>query len=518
MLATGRVPGRGRARRRMNLSQFLEHWSIAENPFCGEEARHDAVFARMADAEAAFHSDFEKIVGDLSRPASSIVFGEKGSGKTAIRLQIARRVAQHNEANPGGRILLVPYDDLNSVLDRLHERIGGKTALDSFRRVRLVDHIDAILLLTVPVVCDAMLGEGTGEPGAGAKRQARGLDAVTRSRLLALQAVYDRASPQESRTRRLRRALRVGSDRRKRAWGALALMGWVAPAGVVGLFGWLGDWTVSQAWFVAIGGAAGAWGVALAKVGVLDRLASRRLARRIRRQVRVSGRADGSYARAISALPAGVRDADALPLTDSDDARYRMLGTLLEGMRACGFDGMVVVVDRVDEPTLVSGDAECMRAIVWPMLNNKFLQMERVGLKFLLPLDLRHALFKESASFFQEARLDKQNLVERLTWTGAMLYDLCEARLRACRREEAGAVSLVELFAEDVTRQDVVDALDQMHQPRDAFKFLYRCLVEHCANVTAEQGEWRVPRLVLELVRRQESERVQQLGRGIRPA
>lgn len=69
-----------------------------------------------------------------------------------------------------------------------------------------------------------------------------------------------------------------------------------------------------------------------------------------------------------------------------------------------------------------------------------------------------------------------------------------------------------------MTRQDLVDALDQMHQPRDAFKLLYRCLSEHCSNVTAEQAQWRVPRLVLEHVRKQEADRVQQLYRGIRPA
>ena len=32
----------------MNLSQFFEHWQIIENPFRGEEARHDTVFVRMA--------------------------------------------------------------------------------------------------------------------------------------------------------------------------------------------------------------------------------------------------------------------------------------------------------------------------------------------------------------------------------------------------------------------------------------------------------------------------------------
>jgi hypothetical protein len=179
---------------------------------------------------------------------------------------------------------------------------------------------------------------------------------------------------------------------------------------------------------------------------------------------------------------------------------------------------VLVLIDRVDEPTLVNGDADKMRELMWPLFNSKFLQQERFGVKMLLPIELRHALFKESSAFFQEARLDKQSLIERLTWTGPMLYDLCNARLRSCAEARVEAINLIDLFTEDVTRSDVVDALDQMHQPRDAFKFVYRCLNEHCANVTADQNEWRIPKLVLDSVRRAEADRVQQLHRGIRPA
>src|SRR5437762_3047337 len=132
----------------MNLSQFFEHWRIVENPFRGEEARHDTVFARIGFAASgspteplrpaviaestpsrpvnappisnhrATHSDFEKILGDLFRPSTAIVFGEKGSGKTAIRMQIADRIRAHNAANPTSKTLLIPYDDLNGVLER----------------------------------------------------------------------------------------------------------------------------------------------------------------------------------------------------------------------------------------------------------------------------------------------------------------------------------------------------------------------------------------------------------------
>ena len=78
----------------MNLSQFFDHWRIVENPFRGEEARNDAVFVRMTGSGglrgtgamrvdlqtdtlafpppshplASFHSDFDKVLGDLHRP------------------------------------------------------------------------------------------------------------------------------------------------------------------------------------------------------------------------------------------------------------------------------------------------------------------------------------------------------------------------------------------------------------------------------------------------------------------
>ena len=52
------------------------------------------------------------------------------------------------------------------------------------------------------------------------------------------------------------------------------------------------------------------------------------------------------------------------------------------------------------------------------------------------PLELRYLIHKESAAFFQEARLDKQSLVDRLEWSGATLYDLCNLRLAACSAED----------------------------------------------------------------------------------
>src|SRR5690606_28527153 len=207
------------------------------------------------------------------------------------------------------------------------------------------------------------------------------------------------------------------------------------------------------------------WLLALGKRYAWDTLALLGLGRRMRRQLRVMARSEASIVRSLRQIDPAARDAGVLPLSDADEARYAMLDRLRRALRVFGYPGVLIVIDRVDEPTLISGDPDRMRAVVWPLFNNKFLQQEGIGVKMLLPIELRHALFKESSAFFQEARLDKQNLVERLSWTGAMLYDLCDARLKACRDPAAGPISLLDLFAEDVTARDLVDALDQMHQP-----------------------------------------------------
>ncbi len=511
----------------MNLQQFFDHWSIIENPFRGEEARQDAVFSRLSQLDAsgrprAAHSDFEKIIGRLEYPSTSIVFGEKGSGKTAIRIQIARRVNEHNKANPERKVMLVAYDELNTILDQFHQRFGGGDIQECFNRIRLVDHIDGILMRSVPGVIDAIIGETASgrsmDLGEHVRRTARALDATSRKDLLLLQALYDRPDRAHERTAKLRRALRLRMPLPVMLWSSLAYAGWLLPAGVLVAFILLKGDVQSVFWQSLFFGSVLVWFAFLLKRFVWDTVAMKRLSRRIRRQIRGSTRSDLGYIQSLRQIDKAVTKSGVLPTNDSDDTRYALLAKFRQAIAGFGYHSVIVVIDRVDEPTLINGDASRMRAVVWPMFNNKFLQQDGLGIKMLLPIELRHALYKESASFFQEARLDKQNLVERLVWSGPTLYDLCEARLSACLSEGAKPVALLDLFAEDVTRQDLVDALEQMHQPRDAFKFLYACLNEHCSNVTSQEQSFRVPRLVLESVRRQQAERVQQLYRGIGPA
>ena len=557
----------------MNLATFLDHWKLTENPFRAEEARQDPVFLRLEDASAAAdaersrsdsdgaqdsgssaaqahanhaphlspttHSEFEKIAGDFDHPSTAIIFGEKGSGKTAIRMQLADRIAFFNKGKTRDRCFLITYDDLNPILGRFVERIGNERKVpltETLGKFRLVDHIDAVLASVVPGIVDRVLGQRADEPGRpdlgeDPRRVARKLDKSLRTDLLLLQAVYDRpvgagaGGGAERRTRRLRRVLRLRLSIWYLFWTVLAFSGWIGPAALAYYAYTRGMLTLdptqlthidSVVWVIA--GLLALYLLILIKRSVWDRVKFITLGHRVRKQLRTSTRSDASFGRSLRQLDRALVDPGAVPMSSSDEVRYAMLDRLRRVLNAFGYASAVIIIDRVDEPTLISGDPDRMRAVIWPLLNNKFLQQPWLGVKMLLPMELRHALFRESAAFFQEARLDKQNLIERLSWTGQMLYDLCNARLQACRVPEKQPLALLDMFAEDVTRQDLIEALDQMHQPRDAFKLIYQCFTEHCSSQTSDQPAFRVPRLILDLVRKAQVERVRQLYRGVRPA
>lgn len=523
----------------MNIATFLGHYQIAENPFQAEEARHDAVFNRVETA--CHHPDFEKILGDFQRPSSSIVFGERGSGKTAIRLQIEQRLADYNRAHADERCLPLIYDELNPVLDRFSRHVGKSTAIETLKQFRLVDHIDAMMSSIVPKIIDQAVGDARGAPGSnrgsspgapgstpggplelgGDKNQAkrfRQIDPQAKHDLLTLQLCYDRPGVNITRTKRLKRAMRYRSANPLggyRWFTGLAVLLTLAVAGYF-LFGkpqehvWL--W---QAAIITLAAATVLLGVRCLWLWWMTARISRELSRKLRVMDRPA-----SVIRA-TLMAVNVRDVfgAGLPRANDDDMRYAMFSRLLNVIHAFGYRSIMVLVDRVDEPTLVNGEPERMRAYVWPLLNNKFLQQDHVGVKLLLPLELRYLLNRETSEFFREARLDKQNLIERLSWSGAVLYDLCTARLNACRPPDPDLppLSLRDLFDETVTSQDLVDALDQMQQPRDAFKFIYQIIHEHCSNVPQEQPQWKIPRPVLDGIRKQQVERMTGMLRGVRP-
>ena len=134
----------------MNIQQFLKHHGIARNPFAEEDAQTDPVFKDHCIV-STYHPTWDKVYGDPAEPATSVVFGEKGSGKTAIRLQIARHLKEYNREHPGIVCLS------STMTTSIRSWTVFATACSAARRRvdrmlaqwRLWDHMDAILSLGV---------------------------------------------------------------------------------------------------------------------------------------------------------------------------------------------------------------------------------------------------------------------------------------------------------------------------------------------------------------------------------
>src|SRR5271166_2521389 len=124
----------------MKTEQFLLHHGIKGNPFSEEDAQTDTVFKRRC-LLTIHHPAWNKFFGSPADPSTALVFGEKGSGKTALRLQASAELEKYNQSHPGDRVLVISYDDFNPYLDscRVARRAGTMDqVLDEWR---LQDHM-----------------------------------------------------------------------------------------------------------------------------------------------------------------------------------------------------------------------------------------------------------------------------------------------------------------------------------------------------------------------------------------
>ena len=352
----------------MKVSQFLEHHGIATNPFADEDAQTDLVF-KGSCIKTTYHPSWDKIYGDPTEPATSIVFGEKGSGKTALGLQIVRHLADYNANHPGQQVLVIAYDDFNPFLDRFRERFsGGRRRVErALAEWKLWDHMDAILSLGVTQLVDRILESKQARHAAAVETRLpiRNLDCSQVRDMLLLAACYDQSTAEnpEQRWRRLRRKLRFSIWRSRLS----LVLGLAVTAAVLGLVGYFRKWTWMQHPWPYLAIAAGwlpcAW----------RWLKQSWLAMRIVRNTRVLNRSVSVLRRILLRVPAKQLAGQPLPLHARTDDRYELLGKLQTVLRTLEMPGIVVLLDRLDEPYLINGSPELMRALLWPMLDNKFL-------------------------------------------------------------------------------------------------------------------------------------------------
>jgi hypothetical protein len=176
------------------------------------------------------------------------------------------------------------------------------------------------------------------------------------------------------------------------------------------------------------------------------------------------------------------------------EERYELLRKFQGLLATLGYAGMIVLIDRVDEPQAIEGDSRKMRALVWPLLDHKFLRHPGIGVKMLLPIELAYYLEKEDREFYDRSRPDKLNIVKPLRWTGPSLYDLASDRLRVCSAtpDSGDATRLRQLLDPAISDDYLRDALGSLRTPRQLFKFLHRLLEEHCHRHTEDQPRFQI--------------------------
>lgn len=473
----------------MNLHDLLAHHGMSANPFADEDAQTDPVFQGRCRT-STFHPSWDKVYGNPSAPATSVVFGEKGAGKTAMRLQIAAQLEEHNSQSPDQKLFVINYDDFNPFLDRFADRLSARKRRQPTKVLaewKVWDHMDAILSLGVTSVVDSLLGvrQKNGSPKNQLPDDAvKRLDGYQRRDLLLLAACYDNSLTEAFQTRwfRLRRKLRYIPWQ---SWGirAIAILTKAAVFGVIGYTrNWHWLWTSVWPWLIIALG----WAPWLAQVWKWWFQAFS-----VSRNVRCVTRDVNPLRQVFMQFSGSDINNQPLPSKPRSDDRYELLYKFQGLLQALGFTGIIVLVDRVDEPHLIDGSLENQRGLVWSMLDNKFLKQPGLGLKLMLPVELSDYVKQEGHDFLQRARLDKQNTIPSLEWTGQSLYDLANARVKACAEGEQSP-SLRDLFSPEISTERLVEALGTLRVPRHLFKFLYRLLVAHCQAHTDSNPEWQI--------------------------
>ena len=238
----------------MKLQDFLTHHGLACNPFADEDAQTDPVFQDRC-CTSTFHPNWDKVYGDPSSPATSIVFGEKGAGTAAMRFQVAAQIDKRTRRHEDHLLFVVEYDDFTPYLDRFADRLSGRKrrhAPKVLAEWKLWDHMDAILTLATTKLADAIR-----EPKSVDESQTvRPQDLAQLSRLqqrdvLLLAAFYDHNRDLAHRTgwQALRRKL---GFRTWKTWREL-LIGLVVTLVTVGLILWLSEWqTLLHGWVAAV--------------------------------------------------------------------------------------------------------------------------------------------------------------------------------------------------------------------------------------------------------------------------
>ncbi|HOL95919.1 MAG TPA: hypothetical protein PLH79_16340 [bacterium] len=481
----------------MFTQKWREHWGLMDDPFNSEDADKDSILSALDSS--VVHWSFDRMYGNPRMAAPAIVFGEKGSGKSGLRLMIRRRLLDWNEKHPDEKVFLIEYIDFNPYLARFRRVIGARAddrqaAQDVVKRWKISDHLDSILSLGVTKFIDGILASGT-PPQSLTRKQ--------KMYLLLLTTLYynsDRKSTGEA-LHSLNRLIRYRSFLPTLRWGVT--IGMTLLSFLLLLFPYLSSMAIgpNQLWFTLGGlGLLGTWGWWLYHYFSIHTQSSWAA-----RSVKILARNPANLALLLSKVSAKERKEYILPRGSEEATRYHLLDRFMDLLETAGYQGVYVLMDRVDEPSLLSVSEDLMRQFVERLLDIKLLQYPRLGLKLFLPIEMDIIHRNAAPEQLKHMRLDKSNLIEQLKWSGQELYEIASQRLRVCQSPEAPPIQLSDLFEDGFDFACLRDTLTTLGTPRYAFGFLSTLITDYVKELPNDLPDsdprWKITRSQFEVAR-----------------
>ncbi len=482
----------------MFIETWRKHWGLKQDPFSCEDADKDPILSRMD--RGAVHSDFERLFGDPESPSPGIVFGEKGSGKSGLRLMMRRKLEELSESSK--RVLCTDYVEFDSYLERFRRSVGAKPEPAEVGRAvhrhwSLSDHLDAMLSGGVTELVDRFLDS---------KESAKDLSDKQKADFLLLSAFY-----YDSHRRTTSEALQdVGARLHFGRWRTMFFNMLRTVVVVVGVAVAIAPIADRSDRFVKEGSELGWHVVGLSLVAavvlqaLIERVSLSSLARKVR-SLRVLNRDPRPVLKALRSVGASHREEFPWPKGTDEATRYDHLTRFEAILSKLGYSAWYVLFDRIDEPSALNADPDGARRFVETILDHKLLQTPGLALKLFLPIELDEIYRNAGPEKLKRMRLDKSNLVPTLEWTGQELTEIANQRLIACSDDASTPHRLGDFFAPDVGDDYVRDTLQRLATPRYAMGFLTAVFRDYARNLPddldADGDEWLVPRAHFDVVR-----------------
>ncbi|MEM7308441.1 MAG: hypothetical protein AAF682_17300 [Planctomycetota bacterium] len=476
----------------MFIKTWESHWGLRQDPFSCEDADKDLILSKMDPS--AVHSGFGRLFGQPDSPAPGILFGEKGSGKSGLRLMMKRRLDELKGSGEA-RAICSEYIDFDGFLECFRRRVGVSSDAKAVAKAvskewGLADHLDSMLSLGVTQLVDEVLDDELKPDGP--------LSPKEKADLLLLTALYDSSTRRTAQDGMRRVASSVGLSLGRRIgvmfmrWLGLGLAAAIMLAPHVAPM-IEGAPDLGAPWIWLAGG--GAVLLLVLFQWAADAFRVSRLSAGARR-IRVLQRDAGAVASLIRSVPSSIRNEMVLPEGTSEATRYELVRRFQAVLKRFGFPAWFVLVDRIDEPSALNGDPDGPRRFVETLLDHKLLQLPGLAMKLFLPIELEGLYSEGRVEALKRMRLDKSNLIPTMTWTGQELIEIARTRLSTCLESDARARDLFDLFHSDIDPNFVRDTLETLGTPRHALGFLSTLLQEYVrtlpGDLDPEDDRWRI--------------------------